>query len=264
MRLSFATDLHGQRILIEKFFHNSVKEKADLIILGGDILPRAFGALEARIRIQREFLEGTLLPIIARHRQDNPDKTLICMFGNDDYRVNYPLFQEASRQGLFHLPGKLIRVWDLSVLAYNFINTSPFMLKDWEKEDFESKRLEGVMTTQRADFNSIYSDLEAFKGKARKLMLVTHAPPSDTKLDVIHNKAHVGSKAIRRFIEEEQPVLALSGHIHESSEISGSYQDRIGSTICMNPGSDPFKQRSNMLLVDIDGGEVKASSRIPL
>jgi Icc-related predicted phosphoesterase len=38
------------------------------------------------------------------------------------------------------------------------------------------------------------------------------------------------------FIERQQPYLTLHGHIHESSEISGQYWDRIGKTLCINPG----------------------------
>jgi Icc-related predicted phosphoesterase len=33
-----------------------------------------------------------------------------------------------------------------------------------------------------------------------------------------------------------QPYLTLQGHIHESSEISSTYWDLIGETICINPG----------------------------
>ena len=41
---------------------------------------------------------------------------------------------------------------------------------------------------------------------------------------------------MRVFIEEHQPPLTLHGHIHESPNVSGSYTDRIGRTLCVNPG----------------------------
>jgi len=47
---------------------------------------------------------------------------------------------------------------------------------------------------------------------------------------------HVGSRAIRAFIERHQPPLVLSGHIHESPRVSGSYRDAIGRTMAINPG----------------------------
>ena len=43
----------------------------------------------------------------------------------------------------------------------------------------------------------------------------------------------VGSIAVRRFVEERQPLIALHGHVHESQGV-----ERLGRTICLNPGSE--------------------------
>jgi Icc-related predicted phosphoesterase len=43
----------------------------------------------------------------------------------------------------------------------------------------------------------------------------------------------VGSIAVRDFIEQRQPLLGLHGHVHESKA-----GQRIGSTLCLNPGSE--------------------------
>ncbi len=58
-----------------------------------------------------------------------------------------------------------------------------------------------------------------------------HAPPKDTVCDRIHSGLHVGSTAVRAFVEREQPDLVLCGHIHESRG-----EDRIGQTRVVNPG----------------------------
>jgi uncharacterized protein len=58
-----------------------------------------------------------------------------------------------------------------------------------------------------------------------------HAPPSDTACDRLPNGQHVGSAAIRAFIEREQPDVVLCGHIHESRGT-----DTIGATQIANPG----------------------------
>ena len=79
-----------------------------------------------------------------------------------------------------------------------------------------------------------------------------HAPPFGTKLDIITSKEHVGSKAIRNFIEKEQPFLTLHGHIHESPRMSGSYFDKIGSTLCINVGSSYPNNILNCVIVDIE------------
>jgi Icc-related predicted phosphoesterase len=58
-----------------------------------------------------------------------------------------------------------------------------------------------------------------------------HAPPRDTACDRIHSGLHVGSTAVRAFIERGQPDLVLCGHIHESRG-----EDRIGRSRIVNPG----------------------------
>jgi len=71
----------------------------------------------------------------------------------------------------------------------------------------------------------------------KKTIYAIHCPPCDTYLDVIHSKKSVGSRSIKEFIEKEQPPLTLHGHIHESPYVSGDWKDRIGKSICINPGS---------------------------
>ncbi|WP_084154173.1 metallophosphoesterase family protein [Maridesulfovibrio frigidus] len=68
-------------------------------------------------------------------------------------------------------------------------------------------------------------------GDYDQLILAVHDSPYDTKLDMISNGMHVGSRAIRAFIEKVQPDLVLSGHIHESRG-----EDMIGKSRIFNPG----------------------------
>jgi len=49
---------------------------------------------------------------------------------------------------------------------------------------------------------------------------------------------HVGSIAVRRFIETRQPHLTLHGHIHESARLTGSWRDRIGRTLLLSAAHD--------------------------
>lgn len=71
--------------------------------------------------------------------------------------------------------------------------------------------------------------------KNKKVILMTHAPPYQTKLDYIDwLDENVGCKSYTDFIETFQPILALSGHIHECF---GNTQ-LIGKTKLINPGPD--------------------------
>ncbi len=70
------------------------------------------------------------------------------------------------------------------------------------------------------------------KYNGKKILLVTHGPPADTKLDALTEDRHVGNMDYRKFIERIKPKLALSGHLHETFDAV----DKIGRTKLLNPG----------------------------
>ena len=65
---------------------------------------------------------------------------------------------------------------------------------------------------------------------------------------------HAGSVAVRRLLEEFQPLLGLHGHIHEAR---GAV--RLGRTLALNPGSEYSEGVLKGAIVNIDGGKVKHS-----
>lgn len=76
--------------------------------------------------------------------------------------------------------------------------------------------------------------LNAMWEKARQYphtILVSHNPPKDTLCDAISGGVHVGSAAVREFIEKNQPELCICGHIHEGRAV-----DHIDRTEIINPG----------------------------
>jgi len=84
---------------------------------------------------------------------------------------------------------------------------------------------------------------------ALPLVLVSHQPPYDTKLDMISTGLHVGSKSVRAFIEERRPAVCICGHIHEAYGV-----DRLGSTVIVNPG--PF-QLGGFACCDLSAGRAE-------
>lgn len=77
--------------------------------------------------------------------------------------------------------------------------------------------------------------LEAAWQRARlypHTVLVSHNPPKGTACDVIPGGVHVGSTAVREFLEDAQPDICLCGHIHEARAV-----DRVGRTVVVNPGT---------------------------
>ncbi len=86
-------------------------------------------------------------------------------------------------------------------------------------------------------FSLVDKEFEKFAKKikkkieGKKTVLITHAPPYDTKLDFIY-KEHHGNKSIKKFIDTNQPKLAVSGHLHETA----GKKDKVKKSIVINPG----------------------------
>ncbi len=66
---------------------------------------------------------------------------------------------------------------------------------------------------------------------ARWKVFVPHAPPHNTRVDVVRSGRHVGSTAVRAFIERFHPDAVVCGHIHEARGV-----DTLGSTRVINCG----------------------------
>jgi len=215
MNIVYATDIHGREEVYEKLLEMGKQKEIKAVVIGGDISP-GFA-----ISGQREFLESYLVPTLKAFKKTR--KPVLLIMGNDDYNINLDLLERAEKAGLLHLLHmKTVRVGDFSFVGYNCINPAPFLIRDWMKED--------------EDFSK---DLEQLRSPfPRKTVYVLHAPPFNTSLDVIWNGEHVGSKAIRSFLLQEQPLLSLHGHIHESPDITGKWKDTLGKTMAINPGNE--------------------------
>ncbi len=81
---------------------------------------------------------------------------------------------------------------------------------------------------------------------ARVTVFCPHAPPRGTACDLLASGEHVGSVAVRSFVEREQPDVVLCGHIHEARAI-----DTLGRSTVANPGP---VGAGHWALVEVDGG----------
>jgi len=99
-------------------------------------------------------------------------------------------------------------------------------------------------------YTTISDDLKKLAGDdpMDNAIFLFHTPPYKTNLDraALDNKkidhvpldVHVGSIAVKSFIEERQPLITLHGHVHESARITGSWKDRIGRTHAFSAAHD--------------------------
>ncbi len=80
-------------------------------------------------------------------------------------------------------------------------------------------------------FENILNSLSKQIKEPQNLILLIHQPPFNTRADGLYGNEHVGSFALRRFVEQVQPLAYFTGHIHEGKGI-----DFIGKTVIVNPG----------------------------
>jgi Icc-related predicted phosphoesterase len=143
----------------------------------------------------------------------------------------------------------------LWLAGYACVPLTPFSIKDYERRDdgplppfsfgmaYTSwgGEIQPARPEALAAQPSIGEALAALAERSdpQHTIYVCHTPPFGTPLDAMPRGRHVGSKALRAFIERHTPPLTLHGHVHEAPEISGRYAARLGPTWSINPGHDP-------------------------
>jgi Icc-related predicted phosphoesterase len=245
----YTADLHGSRELYVEAFTLARKLGVRSVILGGDLAPHA------TVVEQRGFYQEFLIPLLREYREEKGSAGLFYIMGNDDWRANLPVLLGSGIDRFHHIHCAVRQLDGLVWIAgLGSVSLTPFALKDWERweEGLEGPvRLDGFRSredgsVQPFDFRGreweewIGRDLEMLgrelRPERRPLVCVFHGPPHGTALDLIHGEVHVGSREVRKFLEGQSPILSLHGHIHESPAVSGKFADRLGSTICVNPG----------------------------
>ncbi len=224
-----------------------------MVFLGGDLLP-SFGRYSDQFHehFLEDFLSPGLQTIRNALRGDYP--RIFFIFGNDDPKTEEEAAMALAEQGLWiYLHNRWVTAGDYSIYGYAYVPPTPFRLKDWERYDVSRYVDPGCIAPEEGEHTmpvphsvlnnrTIQQDLKtATEGKdLSKTIFLFHGPPHKTNLDraALDGKqidhvpldVHVGSIAIRRFIESRQPLLTLHGHIHESARITGSWKDKIGQT----------------------------------
>ncbi len=255
MVVVYTSDLHGNQEHYQELFELAEQRKAQTIIIGGDMLP-IHGPFKYSLQEQQDFIFSYLEPKIWDFRSRASQTTIYAMLGNDDWQAsNVHLGILVAKGTLRLLHGEKHELGSgYELVGYAHVPPTPFTIKDGERRDLQkdvvdqqrctacvSQGAKIVVVDPRryfASMNSIEEELEELPTARdyRKTVYVMHSPPFRTNLDRLFDGRWIGSQAIRAFVEKYQPYLTLHGHIHESSEIRCTYWDRIGKTICINPG----------------------------
>lgn len=256
----FVSDLHGRKERIEKLIRRIKEEIPHLVFIGGDLLPH-FAQNSTGVN---DFLADYFVPefILLRRELQANYPVILVILGNDDPKPEETVLNCGEKLGLWHyINNKHFTYKGYRIFGYNFVPPTPFQLKDWEKYDVsryvdpgcispeEGKHsyLPDIPEIQNSTIQKDLNDLSAEYPMDKSIFLF-HAPPYQTGLDrapldgIIVDHApldpNVGSIAIKRFIEKKKPLITLHGHIHESTRLTGTWVEKIGSTYCFNASHD--------------------------
>lgn len=166
---------------------------------------------------------------LADKKLDSSDMKVYCCPGNDDMAEVDELVRSSRRVVLAE--GQVTPLDGVhEMIASGWSNRTPWDTHREEDEDQLRVRYEAMISKLKDPRNAVFN---------------IHVPPYKSSLDEAPELDKdlrpkmagqalkpVGSIAVRRVIEETQPLLGLHGHIHE-----GRGASRIGKTLCINPGS---------------------------
>lgn len=265
-------DVRGNTTHYSKIKRAVIDEEISFVFLCGDLLPKTGGSWSPSnkvrtIQLQKDFITDYFLDYLAelgRYAE------VYAIFGNDDFRSNYPLMQRVASGRVHFLNNEVIRLpiadYKLYAAGYPYVALTPFLQKDWEKWDTERGKLphkiyksQGYTSENGKHYSvdfayngggraTIAEDLQALarKSNPNQTIYIFHEAPFGTPLDMVaadnkyikNGQLHVGSPAIREFIGREQPLLTMHGHIHETFRESGKYEWRHGASISVTAAND--------------------------
>lgn len=177
--------------------------------------------------------------------------------GNDDLTEVMTTLPATGTRSFVGCEGRVVTLADdLHMISLPYVNPTPWQTPREAPEEQLAEMIEelvaGLPDPSKAVFNF-------------------HAPPADSTLDtcpmldastdppsqVVRGGQAVmygaGSTAVRAALERHSPMLGLHGHIHESQAAA-----RMGSTLCINPGSEYGEGVLRGCLISIADGKVKS------
>jgi Icc-related predicted phosphoesterase len=258
----FVSDLHGKPERYRKLLRNIEVETPKAVFIGGDFLPLRYSGPSGFS--PQDFIPKFLLGRLLQLKGELGDRypRIFLIMGNDDPRSEESLLLQAQSLGILeYVQNRKVDFNGWAVYGYGYVPPTPFRLKDWERYDVsryvdpgcispEEGARSFPVSDQDKRYALIQADLAQLAGKENldRSIFLFHAPPYMTALDLaglegkkvdhVPLDPHVGSIAIRRFIETRQPLLTLHGHIHESARLSNSWRDQIGLTHCFSAAHD--------------------------
>lgn len=274
----FVSDLHGKISRYESLFHIVRQETPDAVFLGGDLLPQQL----IQKQTMEDFIERNIVSNVRQMLKDSRKKVrFFIILGNDDPRIYEQFFIQADKKGIItYIHNKTVSYKKLHISGYAYVPPTPFLLKDWERYDISEYVDIGAVSPEKGTrtvdvsldeikYSTIAEDLGILSQNApvEKTIFLFHSPPYHSLLDTadLHGKTidhapldiHIGSIAIQRFIKNQQPLLTLHGHVHESVRLTGQWKEQFGRTFSFSAAHDG----PELALVRFDTDNLKKATR---
>ena len=219
MKILAVSDIHGRRSNVQKLVERIQEDPPELIVIAGDL---SNGSMKEAVNVLEIFRRSSIKTVFVPGNMDPPEL------------VSY----EDDTNTVINIHLKTVEINGIVVAGVGGSNITPFNTYIEFSESEIKKMLEEVVG--------------GIVEKSRRLIMVTHAPPYGTAVDRVFTGLHVGSRSLREFVEAEQPLALVSGHIHEARGI-----DKLGSTLIINPGP-LFRGYYAVVYVDEDKDDVHA------
>lgn len=270
MKVLYTSDLHGEIHLYQELLSLTVSSSPEIMVIGGDLFPSfpPTKRYEDMVPNQKIFIDQFLSPFFKRMLETTSVQQIFLMPGNWD--LGYPYLFKEPTERIIDLNQRSYRLKNgYELIGYPFVPPTPFRPKDYEKMDDREapwppqKNPSYILSSDQTDQltpidpylylrgrETIEEDLDRLPKPLhlKRTVYIMHSPPFGTRLDLIQGGKSAGSRSIKTFLERNQPLLTLHGHIHESAELSGAYMDRIGKTLSINPGQSAWSGRDIMKL----------------
>jgi len=258
MKVLYTSDLHGEIYLYQELLSLAISSSPEVMVIGGDLLPSfpPTKRYEDMVPNQKTFIDRFLSNFFKKVVETSSVQQIFLIAGNWDLGYHH-LFRKPTER-IIDLNRRSYRLKNgYELIGYPFVPPTPFRPKDFEKMDDREapwppqKNPSYISGSDQSDQltpidpylylrgrETIEEDLDRLPKPLyrKRAIYVMHSPPYGTRLDLIEGGKSAGSRSIKTFVERNQPLLTLHGHIHESPNLSGAYMDRIGETLSVNPG----------------------------
>lgn len=216
----------GDRARLQELFSREIRKRVD-----------------EWLTLAADRLEGTGVPVYVIPGNDDP-------YDIDEVLAGSPYVQNVDGK-IVDIPG------NLQVVGLGKSSPTPWRTPR-EVSDDEFREEISCLAEQARD--------------PKRTIFLIHCPPHASTLDTAPLlddslrpivsagdllRGPVGSTGVREAIQSFRPLLGLHGHIHESGG-----ENRIGSTLCLNPGSEAAFGIVRGYLVDVSEDGIERAFRV--